>query len=83
MSEPDGNPEGEYSPSSAGTAVSYNTRGPLANYCKSEEIFFKSDTKHDLQVNSSNLGTEDKQICIKVSTSYIAEHYVSDININQ
>ena len=53
------------------TAVSYNRILPLTNYCKSEEILFKSDTKHDLQVNSSNLNTEDKQICIKISTSYM------------
>ena len=53
------------------TAASNNRILPLANYCKSEEILFKSDTKHELQVNSSNLCTEDKQICIKVSTSHI------------
>ena len=53
------------------TAVSYNRILPLANYCKSEDIFFKSDTKYYLQGNSTNLHTEDKQICIKVSTSYI------------
>ena len=54
-----------------GTAVSSNRILPLANYCRSEEILFKSDIKHDLQVYSSNLETEDKQICINVLTSHI------------
>ena len=53
------------------TAVSSNRILPLASYCRSEEILFKSDTKHDLQVYSSNLRTEDKQICIQGSTSHI------------
>ena len=42
---------------------------PLADKCNLEEILFKSDTKHDLQVDSSNINTEDKQIYIKVLTS--------------
>ena len=54
-----------------GTEVSSNRILPLANYCRSEEILFKSDKKPDLQVYSSNLCTEDKQICIKVLTSHI------------
>ena len=53
------------------TAVSSNRILPLAIYCRLEEILFKSDSKHDLQVYSSNINTEDKQICISVSTSHI------------
>ena len=53
------------------TAGSYNSRVPLANEYKSEEIVFNSDTKHDLQVDSSNINTEEKQNSIKISTSYI------------
>ena len=39
------------------TAGSYNSRVLLANLCKYEEILSKSDTKHDLQVDSSNINT--------------------------
>ena len=53
------------------TAVSYNRILPLTNYCKSEEVLFKSDTNCELQVKSSNINAEDKQICIKVSTFFI------------
>ena len=62
---------GPYSEPEPVTAVSSNRILPLANYCKSKEILFKSDTKHNLQVNSSNQCTEDKQIAIQVSTSHI------------
>ena len=66
------------------TAVSYKRVLPLANYCKSEEILFKSDTKHDLLVNSSNFCTEDNQVCKKkFQLLILKEQKVSDINVNQ
>ena len=44
----------------------YNSRVQLANYFKSEEILFNSDTKHDFHVDCSNINTNDKQLFIKI-----------------
>ena len=63
------------------TAGSYNSRVPHANWCKSEEILFNYDTKHGLQVDSSNIYTEDKQIFIKVSTFLFWKKIVFQISM--
>ena len=53
------------------TAESKNRIAPVTNLCKSGEILSNFEITHDLQVNSSVMNKQDKQICIKVSTSYI------------
>ena len=50
------------------TATSQNSTVPVTNLCKSNEFLFNSDTKHDLQVDSSNTNALGKQYCIKVLT---------------
>ena len=65
------------------TEVSYNRILPLANYCKSEDIFSSLIQNMIYKLIVQTFVAKTSKFVYKFQLLTFAEQYVSDINVNQ